>query len=265
MAVSWSIVRLDGYFFVSHCFPLSTSSFLSYTTQAPPVPSYFHHQLEHLALLPVSSLCCSWSSSSYTLNLPHQSVFAMAPTHPTLSAHVTRSVARKNGGTLRSLGAGVQKRFQCIICDKKHGSKAALSRHFKSHTTRPEVLSPFCHPSCWNEDSSHYPPSKRSFHDIMVEDDLFDALPSKRQRAIKNKFEYARAGVKNNRQLRQQKDLQHWSMLHWWFRTNEESLRARMEFGPEGLFPLQGKLIALDRQGLAANLTAWLRRTQARR
>ncbi len=72
----------------------------------------------------------------------------MAPTQSTCPALTTRSVARKNGISLRSLDAGVRKYYQCIICDKKNGSRAALSRHFKSHTTRPEELSPFTHPSC---------------------------------------------------------------------------------------------------------------------
>ena len=177
----------------------------------------------------------------------------------------TRSAARKNGVTLRSLDAGVHKHFQCIICDTKHGSRAALSRHFKSHTTRPEELSPFTHPSCWDEDSATYPPSKKHIYDMIVDDEIFDALPSRKQRAINANIEYALAGVRNKKQLQQKQDQQRLRLLHWWFRVNEDSLRARMEFGPKGLFPRQGNLITLERKGLAANLMAWLRRTQARR
>lgn len=187
----------------------------------------------------------------------------MAPNRPTCPALNTRSATRKNGATLRSLDAGVQKCFRCIICDKKHGSRAALSRHFKSHTTRPQELSPFTHPSCWAEDSVTYPRSGPNAEDIDVDDDVFDALPSKKQRALNSRIKYALAGVKNKRQLKQKKDQQRLCLLHWWFRANEDSLRARMEFGPPGLFPRRGKSITLKCHILAAKLTAWPRRTHS--
>lgn len=187
----------------------------------------------------------------------------MAPTKVICPALTTRSVTRKNGAALRSLDAGVHRQFQCIICDKKHGSRAALSRHFKSHTTRPEELSPFTHPSCWAEDGATYPRSGQPALDMILDDDVFDALPSKKQRAINSKIEYALAGVKNKRQLKQKEDQQRLCLLHWWFRANEESLRARMEFGPPGLFPRKGRLISLEQEGIAANLTSWLRRTHS--
>ena len=94
----------------------------------------------------------------------------------------------------------------------------------------------------------------------MVDDDIFDTLPSTKQKAINTKIEYAMAGVENKRQLRQKEDQQRLRLLNWWFTANEESLRARMEFGPEGLFPRQGNLITLERNGLAANSMVWLRR-----
>ncbi|KAF6240021.1 hypothetical protein HO173_001629 [Letharia columbiana] len=165
----------------------------------------------------------------------------MAPTQSTCPPVTTRSVTRKNSVALRSLDAGVHKHFQCIVCDKKHGSRAALSRHFKSHTTRPEELSPFTHPSCWDEDSATHPPNKQHIFDMIVDDNVFDALPSKKQRAINTNIEYALAGVKNKRQLRHKADQQRLRLLHWWFRANEKALRARMDFGPAGLFPRQGE------------------------
>ena len=193
------------------------------------------------------------------------SVFAMAPNKATPPALTTRFVARKNGVTLHSLDAGVHKNLQCIICNKGHGSRAALSRHFKSHTTRPEELSPFTHRSCWDEKAlTDYPPSRQEIWDLTIESDVFDALPSKQQQAINTKVTYAMAGVRNKKQLQELESQRRLRLLHWWFRANEGSLRARMEFGPEGLFPRQGKLITL-RQGLAAKLMAWLRRKQARR
>lgn len=94
----------------------------------------------------------------------------------------------------------------------------------------------------------------------MVDDNIFDTLPSTKQKAINTNIEYAMAGVKNKKQLRQKEDQQRLRLLHWWFRTNEESLRARMDFGPEGLFPRQGNPITLERKGLAANSMVWLRR-----
>lgn len=160
----------------------------------------------------------------------------------------TRNVARKNGVTFRSLDAGVRKNLQCIICNKMHGSRAALSRHFKSHITRPEELSPFAHPSCWDQKNrTTYPASKQGIWDSMVDEDVFDTLPSKKQRAINTKMTYAIAGVKNKKQLQQKEDQTRLRLLHWWFRANEESLRARMEFGPEGLFPRQGNIITLPK------------------
>ena len=167
----------------------------------------------------------------------------MSPTQSTPYALTTRSDARKNGVTHHALNAGVHKRFQCIICDKKHGSRAALSRHFKSHTTRPEELSPFTHPSCWDEAGATHPPSRQHIFDMMMDDDEFDALPSKKQRAINTRIECAVAGVKNKKQLKQKEDQARLRLQHWWFKVNEESLRTRMEFGPEGLFPRQGSSI----------------------
>lgn len=80
---------------------------------------------------------------------------------------------------------------------------------------------------------------------MIVDDDVFDTLPSREQRAINTKIEYALSGVKNKRQLQQKQDQQRLRLLHWWFSVNEESLRARMEFGPKGLFPRQGNFITL--------------------
>lgn len=166
----------------------------------------------------------------------------MAPTK-----HTTRAVTRNTGVTLCSLGAGVRKDLQCIICNKMHGSRAALSRHFKSHITRPEELSPFTHPSCWEQKTlTTFPPSKEEIWDMPVDEDVFEALPSKKQRAINTKITYAVAGVKNKKQLQQKEDQTRLRLLHWWFRSNEDSLRARMEFGPEGLFPRQGSIITLQ-------------------
>ncbi|CAD6578025.1 MAG: hypothetical protein ASARMPRED_008498 [Alectoria sarmentosa] len=125
-----------------------------------------------------------------------------------------------------------------------HGSRAVLSRHFKSHTTRPEELSPFTHPSCWDQTNlTAYPPSKQDTWDPTVDFDLdvFRALPVKKQRAINAKIRYALAGVENKKQLQQKEEHMRLRFLHWWFRANEESLRARMEFGPEGLFPRKGE------------------------
>ena len=171
----------------------------------------------------------------------------MAPTKSTSYALTTRSDARKNGVTHHALNAGVQKRFQCIICDQNYGSRAALSRHFKSHTTRPEELSPFTHPSCWEEGGPTHLPNKQQILDMMMDDDEFDALPRKKQRAINTKITYAMAGVKTKKQLKQKDDQARLRLLHWWFKANEESLRTRMEFGPAGLFPRQGNLIPLER------------------
>lgn len=139
----------------------------------------------------------------------------MAPTQPTSDAPTTRSIARKNGVTHHALNAGVYKRFQCIICDKKHGSRAALSRHFKSHTTRPVELSPFTHPSCWDDAGATHPPSRQRVHDMMIDDDEFEALPLKKQRALNTKIKYAEAGVKNKKQLKQKDDQAHLRLLHW--------------------------------------------------
>ena len=166
----------------------------------------------------------------------------MAPTK------ITRSVARKNGATFHSLDAGVHETFQCIICNKRHGSKAALSRHFKTHNTRPEELSPFVHPSCWDEKPlTSYLPSKEQISELTVESDVFDALPSKKQRAVDAKITYAMAGVKTKKQLQRNEDQTRLRLLHWWFRANEESLRARMEFGAPGLFPRKGNFNTLVR------------------
>ena len=187
----------------------------------------------------------SFSQSSIIPSL----VRTMAPTTATYTARVTRSATRKNSTTLVSLDAGVRKRFQCIICDKKHRSRAALSHHFKkSHPTRPQELSPFTHPSCWGESSTLYPISRQHLLDMMGDDDEFDRLSAKKQRAIEAKITYAQAGVRNKKQLRQKEDQQRLCLLHWWFRTNEEALRARMEFGPEGLFPRQGNINTPKRQ-----------------
>ena len=234
--------------------PSCSSSFsLSHSTSIlSPTSSHSLYRLS--SLLHLFSIITLSISSSY---IP---ISVMAP------IRITRSVARKDGVAFHSLDAGVHRPFQCIICNKRHGSRAALSRHFKSHTTRPEELSPFTHPSCWDEKPlTSYPLSKQEILDSAVESDGFDALPSKRQRAINAKIAYAQAGVKNKKQLQQKEDGIRLHMLHWWFRANEESLRARMEFGPEGLFPRQGNLLTLQRPNLAANLTAWLRRKQAPR
>ncbi len=77
---------------------------------------------------------------------------------------------------------------------------------------------------------------------MTVEPEVFDALPSKKQQATRKRTRYALAGVENKKQLQQQKDQARLRLLHWWFTANEKSLRARMEFGPEGVFPLKGKL-----------------------
>ena len=173
----------------------------------------------------------------------------MAPTRN------TRSVARKNGVSFPPMDAGVHKTFQCIICNKMHGSKPALSQHFKSHATRPEELSPFTHPSCWVERPlTSYSPTMQEIGDSTVESDTFETCPSVKQRAVNTKTTCALAGVKNKKQLQQKEDQTRLRLLHWWFRLNEESLRARMEFGPEGLFPRQGKFITLGRHNHATNL-----------
>ena len=190
----------------------------------------------------------------------------MAPTKSTQSRPTTRSVTRKNGSILRSLVTDINKRFQCIICEKHLGSRAALSRHFHSHRTRPEELSPFTHRSCWDDDDvAIYPSGRQHVLDMIADDEDFDALPSNKQQAIKTKMTYAFAGVKNKKQLQWKAEQKRLRLLHWWFRANEESLRARMEFGPEGLFPRQGSLVTLKRQPLKAKLTVSIRRTQAPR
>lgn len=184
----------------------------------------------------------------------------MAPTK------ITSSVARKNGATFHSLDAGVHKTFQCIICDNRHGLKAALSRRFKTHNTRPEELSPFVHPSCWDEKPlTSYPPSKEETREMTVESNFFDSLPSRKQRAINAKITCALAGIKTKKQLQRNEDQTSLSLLHWWSRANEGSLRARMEFGLEGLFPRQGNFSTLARHSFAANLMARLRKMQAPR
>lgn len=156
----------------------------------------------------------------------------------------TRSIAPKNSVTSHAMDSGVRKTFQCIICNNRHSSKAAISRHFKSHTTRPKELSPFTHPSCWDETPiTSYSPTMQETGESTVESEAFDMRPSAKQRAIRTKFTYAHACVKNKKQLRQKEEQTRLHMLHWWFRVNEESLRARMEFGPKGLFPRQGNPI----------------------
>ena len=160
----------------------------------------------------------------------------------------TRSVARKNAITSSATDAGVHKIFQCIICNKRHSSKASLSRHFKSHTTRPKELSPFTHPSCWDETPiTSYSPTMQEIGESTVESEAFDMRPSAKQRAIHTKRTYAQAGVQNKKKLQRKEDQTRLRLLHWWFRVNEESLRARMEFGPKGLFPRQGNLITSGR------------------
>lgn len=162
----------------------------------------------------------------------------MAPTKS------TRRVTRKNGVTSHAMDAGIHKTYQCIICDKKHSSKSALSRHFTSHTSRPRELSPFTHPSCWDETHiTSYSPTMELAGDSTVESKAFDTRPSAKQQNIRTNITHAQAGVKNKKKLQQKEDQTHLRLLHWWFRVNEESLRARMEFGPKGLFPRQGKLI----------------------
>ena len=167
----------------------------------------------------------------------------MAPTK-----HTTRAVTRNTGATLHALDAGIHKNLQCIICNKMYGSRAVLSRHFKEfHATRPEELSPFTHPSCWEQKTrSNLPPSKEEIWDLTVDEDVFEALPSKKQRATNTKITYAVAGVKTKKQLQQKEEQTRLRLLHWWFRLNEESLRARMEFGPKGLFPRKGNIITLQ-------------------
>lgn len=171
----------------------------------------------------------------------------------------TRSVTRKNGVTSHSMDAGVHKTFQCIICSQRHGSKAALSRHFKSHTTRPEELSPFTHPSCWDETPiTSYSPTMQEIGESTVESEAFETCPSEKQRAIRTNITYAPAGIRTKKKVQQKEDQARLRLLHWWFRVNEEPLRARMEFGPEGLFPRQGKLITFGTSLIMrANTTTW--------
>ena len=137
---------------------------------------------------------------------------------------------------------------------------------FQNTNTRPEELSPFVHPSCWDEKPlTSYPPSKEEIEELTVKSNIFDSLPSKKQRAINAKITCALAGVKTKRQLQRDGDQTRLRLLHWWFRANEESLGARLELDPEGLFPRQGNLNTLERHNFAANLTAWLKRTPALR
>ena len=49
---------------------------------------------------------------------------------------------------------------------------------------------------------------------MVPDDDEFDALPSKKKRAIKTRIEYAVAGVKNKKQLKQKEDQARLRLLH---------------------------------------------------
>ena len=214
--MSWPIVHL-GYTNLSHCFICHLCNFLF-----PFYISYYHNPIALLSSIPVLSTSNTVFSLLWLVYIaalsPSSSsisIFAMAPTKNAGPAITTRFTARKNGVTLRSLDAGVHKTFHCIICNRGQGSRAALSRHFKSHTTRPEELSPFTHPSCWDEEAlTTYPRSKQEIWDLTVDTDVFDSLPSKKQRAINTKITYALAGVKNKKQLLLHENQKRLCLLH---------------------------------------------------
>lgn len=75
----------------------------------------------------------------------------------------------------------------------------------------------------------------------MGDENELDALPSKEQRAIEKRIRMAEEQVSTKKALVKKSEQSRLRLWRWWFECNEEALRARMEFGPEGLFPLQGK------------------------
>ena len=159
---------------------------------------------------------------------------------------VTRSVARAARLPLLAMDAGVQKsnkNLQCIICAAKFASKAWLSRHFKDHKTRPGMLSPFAHPSCWTAEQFVPPANKEDLDEIGADENQYCALPSRKQREVKHKVACIMDDARTVKELREKSKQKNLRLMYWWFTVNEESLRARMTFGPEGLFPRHGELL----------------------